>query len=462
LLQWSLEAFPAAFGDWQPETRLIEAWYLLWLVILLFKINEGLIRHFQGFGGKSPSGNKLLFFMARFLVFGGAIFAILQLSFDFEASKLFTSTAVVAAVVGIAMREVLGNYLAGISIHLVGTVEPGQWIALGDKEGEIIQRNWRETRLRTTGGHILIVPNSHLANVLVNNMSWPNNLRRHTLDFTLSFAVPPAQAREQLINAALGCAQVDLSFKKPDAWILAFRDYGVSYRLRFWSRTFHDRTALEGQVQERVWYHLQRATIAIPFPEGGQLNCISLSREEAAVSEGDEISRELIACGFPQRYFSREDGSFVAGQEALRRFAGRLVPLLFGPGETIQREGVVEPAGFILLAGEGLLVSRLHPQEAWAMQPGEMAGELSLLTGLPWPTSLITREKEGRFLKVSADALQELLAASPEGRARFESAMVQRTRIMMESLQQLDARVHWQERMQGEAPPEDNTAHHSA
>ena len=84
---------------------------------------------------------------------------------------LLTSTAIVTGVIGFAMQGVLGNLLAGMSLHACRSMAVGDWIEVDGMVGQVTLVNWRETRLRTTGGHVVIVPNGKLADATIRNFS---------------------------------------------------------------------------------------------------------------------------------------------------------------------------------------------------------------------------------------------------------------------------------------------------
>ncbi len=70
---------------------------------------------------------------------------------------------------------------------------PFDWVRIGDVEGRVIETNWRETRLQTHGGHVLVVPNSTVANATIHNMSRPTPRRRHSLPVGAGYADPSRQ-----------------------------------------------------------------------------------------------------------------------------------------------------------------------------------------------------------------------------------------------------------------------------
>ena len=73
-------------------------------------------------------------------------------------------------VIGIAFRSAFDNFLAGIEIAYGKHVEVGHFIKLASGEaGYVTQISWMRTIIKTSGGNLVIIPNSKLmANTIVN------------------------------------------------------------------------------------------------------------------------------------------------------------------------------------------------------------------------------------------------------------------------------------------------------
>ncbi|MEO5331010.1 MAG: mechanosensitive ion channel family protein [Magnetococcus sp. YQC-5] len=414
VVAWS-EEHPGWLGWVSLDDRYLKIWYLFWLAWLFFNANEAIGRLYYTVRKRYFHVPGLVLFLVRLMLVAAIVLAIFHFVLDFDASKLFTSTAVVAAVLGIALREVLSNFLSGISMNLVGTVEPSQWIAVGDKEGEIIHRNWRETRLRTTGGHIWIIPNGVLAVSSINNMTWPTPLRRHQMSVTLMFNASPALVRAVLVEAALSVPDVDRN-KSPDAYILEYRDYGMVYQLRYWSRTYFDRTRIEGTVRERVWYGLRRNGLEIPFPHGGNLEV------NAAVTNLTRVGGDAAMRRFQLLARSKflEKGLRLSSADGLgipadwwHELAEGLVERVYGPGETLFRQGEEGRNCCLLVRGclhgiscyEGMSLTR-----EFTIEPGALVGEMALLTGLPRAATVTAGSEEVEVLEFSREWFDRFMA----------------------------------------------------
>ncbi|MBF0428510.1 MAG: mechanosensitive ion channel family protein [Magnetococcales bacterium] len=426
------------------DPRYIKAWYLFWLSLLFFNCNEALGRLFYYFRKRHFPVPGLLLFLLRLLLIGITAFMILHFVLDFDTSHLLTSTAVVAAVVGIALREVLSNFLAGISMNLVGTAESSQWIVVGDKEGEIIQRNWRETRLRTTGGHILIIPNSILAGSVINNMTWSSPLRRHQLNVPLIFNAAPQQVKEALLEAALGVREVERS-KMPDAYIYEYKDYGVVYQLRFWSRTYFDRSRLEGTVRERIWYQLRRRGLEIPFPQGGDLSVAkaphNLTENEPSLARNERLLR---SSGFLERTLGATPNKPILRPDEIQQLAAALQYRIYGPGEIIFRQGEVGTVCYLVVKGQLIGSTQyegMSTTQEFTIEQGELAGEMALMTGLPRSSTIQAARQEVELLEFSKELFTRFLE-NPAVNDGVSAQMAQRSKHLFEDLQRLELGQH--------------------
>jgi MscS family membrane protein len=81
--------------------------------------------------------------------------------------------------VGFAARDLLANFLGGLSIFLDRPFAVGDWIRSPDREieGTVEDVGWRVTRIRTFDQRPLYVPNSVFSTVAIENPSRMRNRR---------------------------------------------------------------------------------------------------------------------------------------------------------------------------------------------------------------------------------------------------------------------------------------------
>ncbi|HQI29000.1 MAG TPA: mechanosensitive ion channel, partial [Sedimentisphaerales bacterium] len=163
-----------------PDTKpYAEAWLLFWGIHAVVRLLEGLlVEMFVQMGRVCPL-SRLSRGLLHLAIMMGVAFMLIKYQLGFEIGVLLTSTAIVTGVIGFAMQGVLGNLLAGMSLHACHTLAVGEWIHVEGVKGQVILVNWRETRVRTLGGHVVIIPNSKIADAKIYNYSSPTSLRRH-------------------------------------------------------------------------------------------------------------------------------------------------------------------------------------------------------------------------------------------------------------------------------------------
>ena len=395
----------------------VTAWYTFWLVVLLVNLVEGAVSQVFLLRGRVFPIPDLLLNIVRALVIIAAGFAILRIELEINIAPLLASTALVTAVIGFALQGVLGNLLAGMSLHIVRSVVPSDWAKIGDVEGEVLQTNWRETRLRTVSGHIMVIPNSKVAESVIHNMTRPDNLRRHVVNVGASYSDAPGEVIDALLQSALAVPAVERE-PAPSAYVTEYKDFGINYQLRFWSRVYHDRTPIEGDVGRMIWYQFKRRGIEIPFPMSDKLlndfmevvyNQRRMQPEETEVRR--RIS-DLMDSDFCTKLCVDEKGDSLVDARDLEQVVRSVNRVRFTQGEVMFRQGDAGSTFYVIV--QGRVRGRVEhedstPANEFELGAGAVFGEMSLMTGTP-RTATITVSEEAEFLEIGQDAFGKLLS----------------------------------------------------
>jgi small-conductance mechanosensitive channel/CRP-like cAMP-binding protein len=413
---------PAVAGLLPPEWPVhLKAWILFWCVVLAVRTVESLASRYYLRQKRRMPIPDLLRSILRAAIYVAAAFGVLGGIVGMNIAPLLTSTALLTAVVGFALQGVLGNLLAGMSLHLVRSVVPGDWVSVADIEGRIVETNWRETRLRTVAGQTMIVPNSKMAEAVIHNMTQPTDLRRHKLEVGASYADAPELVIATLVEAAQSVPGV-LADPPPSAYLTEFKDFGINYRLRFWSHTFHDRTALEGDVARMVWYKFKRRGIEIPFPMSDKLLSDFMEvvyKQKTQPPPDRELERrvnDLMKSDFFSQTLINHEGKPLVTREEVQSIAHRLRHVLFTRGETIFRQGDGGENCYVLVRGKvrgEIEQPGVSERARFERGAGAVIGEMSLVTGLP-RTATVTCGEEVEMLEISGDAFAHLLSLRKE------------------------------------------------
>jgi small-conductance mechanosensitive channel/CRP-like cAMP-binding protein len=401
--------------------RHIAAWFSFWLIVLSINLAEGIALQAYLLRGLSFPIPELLTSIIRNALFVGAGFAIIKTILEFDISPLLASTALLTAVVGFALQGVLSNLLAGMSLHVTRSVLPSDWVAIGDVEGRVIETNWRETRVQTYDGHIMIVPNSTVANATIHNMTRPTPIRRHSVNVGASYSDAPGEVVDALVQSALSIPQV-LTEPPPDAVVTEFKDYGINYMLRYWTQSYGTRQTIDGNVARMIWYQFKRRGIEIPFPMSDKLlNDLMtvVSHQRRLVPEGEEIVRriaDLQRSDFYTRILVDAQGRSLLSDKDLQHVAHKMRRIRFTCGETLFSQGDSGDTCYVVVKGR--LRGRMEYEDQtqaveFDIGKGALVGEMSLMTGLP-RTATVSIQEETELLEIPHNAFACILALKPE------------------------------------------------
>jgi small-conductance mechanosensitive channel/CRP-like cAMP-binding protein len=326
-----------------------------------------------------------------------------------EPSSLLTTSALLTAVVGLALQDTLGNMVTGLALQMQRPFQVGDWIQFDPDArqiGQVTEVNWRATTVITSELVELIVPNALLAKAPIRNYSRPSNVSRRTVTVQGPYDRSPKRVHDAILAAISGTPGV---LSDPPPWVQtrAFGESGIDYAVYFFSDDFAGRDRVDGHVRDRIWYALQRGEVEIPFPQR-TVHMHAVSEE----SRGRSLERELER---RDRVLRCVDFLDVLPPEAHRALAACAVVRLYAPGEIIVSYG--ESSGELYIIDRGSVVVELPreeraPREVARLGPGKFFGEMGLMTG-EQRKATVRADAECELIVVSHEAFHSTLADNP-------------------------------------------------
>lgn len=329
--------------------------------------------------------------------------------FEYKVTAILATGTVVAAILGLALQETLGNLFSGIALHLDDTFAPGDVIKSGETYGIVEAVRWRGTRLRTFNNNLLIIPNSMLARERLE--VYPRaNLNARILQFGIDYNVPPATVLNVLVQAA---SNVDgVSHAIPAfARVGNFGDSAVIYEIKYHMQDYSQRDRIDADIRKAVWYALRRNGIAIPFP------IRNLQRYKPAERKHQPDAAEIL------HRLARVDVLSPLSRASQEGIAQAAHVHVFSRGETIIRFGAEGNSMFIV--HEGAVSVRLDDAEVARLQPGDFFGEMALLTGERRTADVIALT-DVVAVEIAKDALEPVLHDHPELAAAISAKVAER------------------------------------
>src|SRR5438270_10914160 len=90
-----------------------------------------------------------------------------------ELRGLLAGSGIAAIVLGFATEDFFGGMIAGIALQISKPYKVGDWLHIADKYAEVMEINWRSTRLRTNDGIYIDIPNYQVARNIIINLHYP-------------------------------------------------------------------------------------------------------------------------------------------------------------------------------------------------------------------------------------------------------------------------------------------------
>jgi CRP-like cAMP-binding protein len=314
--------------------------------------------------------------------------------------QLLTTSAVGAVVVGFALQDTLGNLFAGLAIQIEKPFRVGQWVQIGDREGQVQEITWRATKLRTKAGQFLIVPNSVISKEPVLNHSEPTIPTRIEVEIGASYSVPPNDVKRAIYEAMANSPLV-MKAPEPQVIIKNFGGSAIDYAAQFWIEDYAvDRTARD-QVRTNLWYTFRRRNIEIPFP-------IQVQYERT--EEPIRTERHVAAAADQLASISLFKTLTAEARHSLATAAGHQ---LFAAGEAIVRQDAEGDSMFVLMKGRARVVIGPSGQEVAVIPEGGFFGEMSMLTG-DRRSATVKAVDDVAVLEITSRDFRELVLANPE------------------------------------------------
>jgi len=376
----------------------------------------------------------------RSLVFGVlyllVLFLILKNMLQKDISNLLAGSAILTAVIGLALQGVLSNILAGMSLHFTHAFKKGDWISLGPHEGVVMDMNWRETRILDRSSNVVVLPNNVVAGEKIINYAMPDRRSALYLYLKVSPVAPASEVLSVLLEAARECPQV-VQDLKPKAYLTSYDETGISYTLKFWVDDFGAKPIIITDVGRLVWYKLRRRgfEVAVSWTDrlgemkealrpagesgraGGPAGAEPILRTKPETEE-ERTAEALLESSFLRFHDGPKAGSLLFPESDLRAMAGRIRRSTYTKGEVLFRQGDKGASCFVVVRGriKGEIVFEENGKRFsrdFEIGPGGLFGEMSLFTGMPRTATGVVAE-ESDLLEIQPEDFRALLQRNPE------------------------------------------------
>ena len=397
------------------QRDLAAACVLLGVVFLLSLLKRYLWEFYFGEqrGMQIPKFLREIFSALFFIL---AVLIVVSRIYGVQPSGVLLSSTVVVGIIGWAMQDLLGNVISGVALQVGKPFKAGDWLIVESQHAEVIEVNWRSTRLRTNDDHYLDIPNTQIVRSTIVNLSYPSHLHAMRMRIGLDGDTPPNRVKQVLLGAASESHGI-LTTPPPKVFLVEFADSSITYEIKFWMENHAAYNEISDGLRTSVWYALQRAHIAIPNP----IRVVQIERKRPAAFHLPEETRALIR---NKPFFK------CLTDDQVKQIVESATVCLFGRGEHIVVQGAQGSSMFILLTGEAAVFVRHHdhetePARVASLQSGDYFGEMSLLTGEARSATVIA-SADCQVLEIAKSQLGQILQENTELLTSLSEMLAQR------------------------------------
>jgi small-conductance mechanosensitive channel/CRP-like cAMP-binding protein len=428
---WQVPKEGAASGMMAETTAsLLQNFFHIIKIILWMALVIAIVRYFAYliFGGAFRGAGQseissLLRTVLSVIFYIVAFFIIFQSQYPgVQLAPLFTGSAILGIVVGLALQDTLGNLFAGIALQADQPFQVGDVVSITNRGNGVVESvSWRGVKIRTFQNKLLVISNAVLGKETI-EVAPRGNLNARIVFFNTLYANSPARTAQVVRDAVRLVDNVSQKIR-PVVRIRNLGDNGIDWEVKYWIEDYTRHNDTDADIRQRIWYAFQREKIEFAYPTR-TIHVETKPQETAFDEHVNTISERLnkVAIFAP---LSDEETTRLAESSKLRVYA---------PGEAIVRMGQEGNSMFVIIRGsvkvqvpDGSGVRTLNE-----LRENEFFGEMSLLTGEP-RTATVMAAEETEVLQIKKAAIKPIFEANPE-LVKTIGEMIEERREVLRSL----------------------------
>jgi len=365
--------------------------------------------------------------LTAMVLFSVAVLAIISTVFQRDITSMLAASGVFGVIIGLALRTVILDLFMGLAIHIERPFKIGDWLMIHQNRvethiiAEVIEINWRTTRLRTTRNNMVVVPNSKMGDTIVTNYMEPKPHFRIDLDFTIDFEVPSERVLRVMTAGLKAVTDGEGILDDPVAEV-RIKDStleGAEYEVRFFilpakispneARHVVNRSVLEHLIHSGITPAHAKEEIFLQRRERRALDA-SLDEDLYQLLTRTELFRKLNAAEFAAVFREMRKRDLTEG-------------------ETLYAQGDAGDSMFICV--EGLLTSAITVRgqgevKVETLRAGQHFGEGAIFKATSRSTT-VTAEADSLVYEIERHVIEPLLDVRLDLREQLKKGLKQQT-----------------------------------
>ncbi len=283
---------------------------------------------------------QLFMMVPRLLVFLVAGWLLFSVIWNVDLTGLFAALGVTSLVISLALQDTLSGLASGFLLLSDKPFAPGDWIEVDDIEGQVVDTNYRSSRIRDRNGDLIVIPNSVLAGATLVNFDQPGGLHRVVVELQVAYANPPSNAIDMLLAAARATDGV-LEEPPPKVLIVQIDDPLMGYKVLMWIDDYAIAPRVKSDFGALVWYQSHRMDVPLPSPAFDLYHHDPIQEAADATLTVEQLGQRIRRASVFSELSDRD----------VTELAEAATPERFRRGETILPAGVASREIYVLWSG---------------------------------------------------------------------------------------------------------------
>ena len=201
------------------------------------------------------------------IVYAILLVAVIMAALDtlgFPVTSLLAVVGAAGLAVGLALKDSLGNFAAGVMLVLFRPFSKGDFVEAAGVSGKVDDVQIFSTILTTPDNKQITIPNAQVYAGTITNYT-AKDMRRLDMVFGVSYDDDLKVAKDVLTRV---CTDHPMVLAEPafSIFVLSLGDNSVNFAVRPWAKT-DDYWAVWGDVMEQGKVELEAAGCSIPYPQ---------------------------------------------------------------------------------------------------------------------------------------------------------------------------------------------------
>ena len=344
-----------------------------------------------------------------------ALLLVLNVGYHAEAELkgLLAGSGIAAIIIGFATQDLFGGIISGIALQINQPYKVGDWLHIQDRFAEVMEINWRSTRLRTNDGIYLDVPNYTIARGTIVNLHYPTQVHAMRIRVGADYEIPPNRVKDALYRAASSAEGV-LPNPPTKVFVVDFAESAVIYEIKFSMGNHRAYNEICDAIRTNIWYEFKRQNITIPFP----IRTLQIQRGQMRVVDMHSAARSILRSEALFAFMNDGQLDNVLQNGKIHRY---------GRGERLIQEGDPGNSMFVMLRGTAAVSIAKNGTgiRVGTIREGDCFGEMSLLTGEP-RSATVRADADCEVLEISKEVMTGILRESPQCLSRLSELLAKR------------------------------------